>query len=87
MSLVNFLNPDQLVNASSLPLPQLQTMANLLNSLYVIVGGVVGLSLLFILLRWREAYMFRRRMEEVEEGLILINEKLDCLLRKKKKKK
>ncbi|MFH1182517.1 MAG: hypothetical protein V1702_06165 [Candidatus Woesearchaeota archaeon] len=86
MGLVNFLDPNQLVNASQLPLPQLQTMANLVNNLYVIVGGIVGLSLIFILLRWREAYLFRRRMEEVEEGLILINEKLDCLLKKKKKK-
>lgn len=85
MSLVNFLDPNQLVNASSLPLPQLQTMAMLLNNLYVILGGVVGLSLIFILLRWREAYLVRRRMEEIEEGLILINEKLDCVLKKRKK--
>jgi hypothetical protein len=85
MGLVNFLDPGQLVNASSLPIHQLQTLANVVNNLYLLVGGVVGVSIVLLLLRWREAYLFKRRLEEIEEGLILINEKLDNILKKKKK--
>jgi hypothetical protein len=87
MGLLNLINPDQLVNATQVTVPQLQVLVNIINNLYMIVGGVVGLSIIFIILRWREAYLWRRRLEDIEEGLLLVNAKLDRLLKGKVKKR
>ncbi|MBN2453935.1 hypothetical protein JXB11_00145 [Candidatus Woesearchaeota archaeon] len=76
-----------LINVTGVDVPVVNSLANIINSLYFIFGGIIGVSIILLILRWRESYMIRKRMEEIEEGLLLINEKLDCVLKKKKKPK
>jgi hypothetical protein len=86
MAIIGIETPSEIINASGIDVPVVQSLANIVNGLYFIFGGIIGVSIVLLILRWREAYMTRKRMEEIEEGLLLINEKLDHLLSKKKTK-
>jgi hypothetical protein len=85
MPLIDPLNTQQLINATRIDVPVVQMFANIINSLYVIFGGIVGISIIFFLFRWREMYLLRKRLEEIEAAVVLINEKLDKILKKKKR--
>ena len=86
-------NSTGLIDTSTIDAPALQTVVGLVNDAYLLIGGIVGISIIFFILRFRETYKLRKRMEEIDEALILINEKLDAVLgikvniRKKKKAK
>ena len=74
----------QLINATEINVPLVQALAEFVNSIYIVFGGLIGISIALLILRWRETYMLRKRMEAVEEALLLINEKLDKVVKKKK---
>ena len=71
-SFLGTISSEELINVTGLDVPVVNSLANIINSLYFIFGGIIGVSIILLLLRWREAYMLRRRMEEINEGKLYI---------------
>jgi hypothetical protein len=84
MPIIDPFNTQQLINATAIDFPVVQMFANIVNLLYVVFGGIIGISIIFFLFRWREMYLLRKRLENVEIAVNLINQKLDKILKKKK---
>ncbi len=63
--------------------PVINTLAWLVNSIYVLIGGLVGLSILTFFLRWLDSRRANVRLNRIEASLGEVNEKLDKLIKKK----
>jgi len=49
--------------------PVFESIHNIIESLQWLVGGMFGLYLILIFLRWREAYMVKKVLSEIRKDL------------------
>lgn len=75
------------VTLSSTGIPVIDALQSVLKVLYVLLGGLVGISILMLFLRWRELYLLRKRMSSIEASVAEISRKLDALTAMVKRKK
>ena len=68
-------------------IPVLGTVVNMAKAAYIIIGGFVGLSVIFFFVKWWDSRMFRKRLARVESMLESIDGKLDKILEGKARKK
>jgi len=65
--------------------PLAQTIQSFVNVVQFLVGGIFGLYLIFLILRWREARELRKLMQEVRDELKCLNNNIPkCKSTKKK---
>ena len=88
---INPWDSQQLINATQVNSPLIHTVADLVNALYVLIGGIVGISIIFLLFRTRQSWVTRRKMQQQKENMDIlvtkvnsIDKKLDKILKKKK---
>lgn len=65
------------INASvELIQPVSYVVGSLTSFLYVLLGGVVGIYVIMLLLRWSEIVMMKKFMKEIKKEISSINERL-----------
>ena len=76
---------------TTLPLiePFGEMIKNITSILSVLLGGVFGVYLLILVLRWRELFMMKKLRNDMNAKMTIIEEKIDALtvmINKNKKK-
>ncbi len=66
--------------------PIVQTIQGFVNIVQVLVGGIFGLYLILVILRWREAQQLKRLMKEVRDEVRLQNQLIKRLVKHRKSK-
>lgn len=88
MPLISLFEASSLINETMVPnIPVVGALAGIVNTLYLMAGGFVGLSIIFFFIRWWDLHKTRKRLEQVESLLELVNKKLDKLLSRARAKK
>ena len=87
MHIINPFNAQELINESATGFPVVGALVEVVNSIYWLIGGFVGLSVILFLLRWWDARSTKKRLQNIEAAIQLISEKLDKLALKKPKSK
>lgn len=68
-------------------LPVLGTVLDLAKAVYFLLGGFVGLSVIFFFIRWWDSRRLKRQLARMESLLELINGKLEKLIARKPARK
>lgn len=69
------------INSTLPPLfePVVETIQGFVNIVQVLVGGIFGLYLILVILRWREARQLKKVMKEVKDELKLLNRSIESM--------
>jgi hypothetical protein len=75
-----------LVELNSTLLPVVNQINVLVNTLKLLVGGVFGIYVILLYLRWREYLFTRKKLNEIQHTLSLIAKKQHITLPEKQKR-
>lgn len=59
-----------------LPEPVVGLLQQLVNSIYILMGGVVGFFIISFLLEWRKNYLLKKKLDRIESIVKSIDRKL-----------
>jgi uncharacterized membrane protein YgaE (UPF0421/DUF939 family) len=71
------------INATAIPL--IEPIGTIVNTVKVFVGGMFGIYIISVYLRWREYYMMKRILTEIKQNLREIADKQGVTLSESKK--
>jgi len=67
--------------------PMIDTTQSVISSMRIIFGGIIGLYILLVLLRWHEIRSLKRLFGEMKLELKVLNESVQKLQRQMQRKK